>query len=63
LGAITLELEHNESQEMKAIELILDATPSIKFNPLSDLSNDTLKKALALLEEYSEEIAPGLKEP
>jgi hypothetical protein len=60
LGAITL--EYNESQEMKAIELILDATPNIKFNPLSELSNETLKKALALLEEYSEEIAPP-KEP
>jgi hypothetical protein len=55
-------LEHNESQEMKAIELILDATPNIKFNPLSELSSDTLKKALTLLEEYSEEIAPP-KEP
>jgi hypothetical protein len=62
LGAITL--ENNEIQEMKAIELILDATPVIKYNPLSDLSSDTLKKALAYLEEYSEEIKPEpIKEP
>jgi hypothetical protein len=56
LGAITL--EHNESQDLKAIEMILEASPKILYNPLSDLSSDTLKKALALLEEYSEEITP-----
>lgn len=56
-------MESNESQEMRAIELILDATPVIKYNPLSELSSDTLKKALAYLEEYSEEIKPDIKEP
>lgn len=55
-------MEHNETQEMKAIEIILDATPEIKYNPLGDIPSETLKKALKVLEEYSEEIAPP-KEP
>lgn len=54
-------METNESEQMKAIELILEATPEIKYNPLAELPQDTLKKALAMLEEYSEEIYPTTK--
>ena len=56
LGAITL--EHDELQELKAIEMILESKPQLKHNPLADISIDTLTKALNLLEEYSEEIKP-----
>lgn len=56
-------MEHNELQEdLRAIELILECKPKLEHNPLADLSIDTLKKALNLLEEYSEEIA-SIKEP
>lgn len=45
-------------EDLKAIEMILEQKPKLKYNPLADLSIDTLKKALNLLEEYSEEIKP-----
>lgn len=48
-------MEHNETHELEAIKVILAHKPVIKYNPFSDIAPDTLKKALALLEEYSEE--------
>lgn len=55
-------MEHNEIKEdLKAIELILECKPKLDYNPLADINIDTLKKALNLLEEYSEEIAPITK--
>lgn len=48
-------MEHNETHELEAIKVILSHKPIIRHNPFSDIPTDSIKKALALLEEYSEE--------
>jgi hypothetical protein len=49
-------LEYDETQALKVIENILSQKNMIENNPFADMPKDRLKKALSLLEEYSEEI-------
>lgn len=50
-------MDDNELQEeLKAISYILEVKPFLRHNPLSEIEPDTIKKALNLIEEYSEEI-------
>lgn len=43
--------------EIQAIKEILENKPELQFNPLGNISEQTIIKALELLEEYSEEIS------
>lgn len=55
-------MEHSELNELIELETILADKDKIKYNPFAPIPNQQIKKALKLLEEYSEEIQPDIKE-
>jgi len=56
-----ISLEHSETSELVALETILADKDEIKYNPFGPIPNEQIKKALKLIEEYSEELHPDIK--
>jgi len=62
-GFLKLEVFILENNELDEIKMILTESKNIRYNPFSKIPLDQLEKALELLEEFSAEIQPDIKEP